>query len=64
MARRKIEPHPVCDWREDDDGIWHTGCGTSFFFDTDGPAENKFNFCYHCGAKLRPVPASSPQEQP
>lgn len=48
-----VEP---CEWREDDDGVWHTGCGTSFFFDTDGPKENKFHFCYHCGKRLAPKP--------
>lgn len=50
-----------CQWTEDEDGVWHTGCGTAFCFDTDGPAENKFNFCYRCGKPLSPTPSQEGQ---
>lgn len=41
-----------CEWKQDDDGIWHTQCGRSFEFIDDGPTENKFRFCCYCGAEL------------
>lgn len=43
----------VCAWTEDDDGVWQTGCGNAFFFDTDGPIENKQKFCGYCGGELK-----------
>jgi len=43
---------PSCEWHKDDEGIWRTGCGTAFTFDCDGPRENKFNYCHHCGKSL------------
>lgn len=45
-------PAKSCEWTEDADGIWHTGCGHTFFFDTDGPVENKQKFCGYCGLAL------------
>lgn len=41
----------TCAWIEDDDAIWHTACGHSFFFDTDGPVENKLEYCCYCGKR-------------
>lgn len=41
-----------CDWTEDEDGNWHTGCGEMFVFTTDGPVENKMRFCPYCGKAL------------
>lgn len=41
----------TCEWVEDEDAIWHTACGHSFFFDTDGPAENKLEYCCYCGKR-------------
>lgn len=51
----------TCEWSEDANGEWHTGCGTLFVFDTDGPTENKFGWCYHCGKPLAPVPFLLPE---
>lgn len=51
----------TCEWSEDANGEWHTGCGTLFFFDTDGPTEHKFGWCYHCGKPLAPVPFLLPE---
>ena len=42
----------ACEWCEDDNGLWHTGCGHLFFFDTDGPVENKQKFCGYCGKPM------------
>jgi hypothetical protein len=41
-----------CAWTPDDDGIYQTGCGHSFTFDTDGPTENHQHFCGYCGKSL------------
>lgn len=43
-----------CVWREDEDGIHHTGCGEMFCF--DGPlVDHKQRFCGYCGAAIREV---------
>lgn len=44
--------HDSCQWKEDGDGIWNTGCGHLFEFTEDGPTENNFRFCYYCGGKI------------
>lgn len=41
-----------CQWKEDGDGIWNTGCGHLFEFTADGPTENNFRFCPYCGGKI------------
>jgi rRNA maturation endonuclease Nob1 len=43
----------ICEWREDEDGIWDTGCGNRFEFNHGGPPENSFEFCPYCGKKLK-----------
>ena len=43
---------PDCEWREDDDGVWFTGCDHAFWFDVDGPVENLQKFCGYCGGNL------------
>lgn len=51
MFRALTEP---CVWREDEDGIHHTGCGEMFCF--DGPiVDHKQRFCGYCGAAIREV---------
>ena len=46
----------TCEWTEDEDGYWDTGCGELFQFNDDGPAENRFKFCPYCGGELKAVP--------
>jgi hypothetical protein len=41
-----------CEWREDGDGNWATGCDSMFTFTDAGPAENEFKFCPYCGGRL------------
>jgi len=54
MARTKrSQLNGHCVWTNDDDGPWTTDCGQSFEFTTDGPRENKFNYCYFCGRALK-----------
>lgn len=44
-----------CEWREDSDGNWDTGCGETFCFESDGPTENRCRFCNYCGGALMVV---------
>jgi len=46
-------PPPVCVWKVDSDGVWHTACGHAFQFEQAGPTENQAAFCLYCGRKLR-----------
>lgn len=42
-----------CEWsQEDDSGIWNSGCGATWSFHDDGPAENGMHFCHSCGKTL------------
>ena len=47
----------VCCWREDDAdcGVWVGDCGVAWQFMSDGPHENRTNFCPRCGRRLRIV---------
>jgi hypothetical protein len=42
-----------CVWTEDEDGIYHTTCQHSWFFDTGTATENQAKFCPYCGRALR-----------
>lgn len=42
-----------CEWhREEDSGIWNSGCGETWSFHEDGPEENGMHFCHSCGKHL------------
>jgi hypothetical protein len=45
-----------CDWREDEDGNWNTGCGNKHVLLSGTPAHNGMKFCCYCGASLRSRP--------
>ena len=45
-------PDSACLWIDDSDGVWQTGCGRSWFFDTGTPADNDARFCFGCGKPL------------
>lgn len=55
-----LAPPPTCGmcaWTEDEDGVWHTGCGTAWCSESGGaPADHRMRFCYHCGATLGAAP--------
>ncbi len=53
-ADQQIDDHAgTCEWsREDDSGIWNSGCGVTWSFHDDGPEENGMNFCHSCGKAL------------
>jgi hypothetical protein len=43
----------TCEWsREDDSGIWNSGCGETWSFHEDGPEENGMHSCHSCGKHL------------
>lgn len=51
-----------CEWhREEDSGIWNSGCGETWSFHEDGPEENGMHFCHSCGKHL--VVEEAEQEQ-
>ncbi len=41
-----------CLWKQDEDGNFHTGCGTIYTFIESGPPENGFKACPFCGALI------------
>lgn len=41
-----------CEWQEDIDGVWETGCGNLFLITEGSPAENDMKFCPYCGKHL------------
>lgn len=45
-----------CIWREDEDGVWWTGCGEAHQFTVDGPTANGQKFCGYCGQPLKEQP--------
>lgn len=46
------KPDP-CEWVQDSDGVWQTGCSNAFLVENEEtPTENGFKFCCYCGGKL------------
>lgn len=43
----------LCDWTDEDEGIWSTECGQMFCCYEGTPAENGFVFCCYCGERIR-----------
>lgn len=57
------ETPATCEWREDDDCIWHTGCGQYWHFDDGGaPTDHKQRFCGYCGKPLTAVAYVEPKD--
>lgn len=42
----------TCAWTEDEDGVWHTGCGRAWCFEAGGPTANRVAYCPYCGKGL------------
>lgn len=58
------QPLPPCEWAEDMDGNWDTGCNKVFvFLNYDGPEGNGFKFCPYCGGQLAEVPHEEAQDE-
>ena len=43
----------ACEWRQDQDGTYNTGCGHQFFYDSGTAEENDAKFCQYCGGTLK-----------
>lgn len=54
----------TCEWsREEDSGIWNSGCGETWSFHEDGPEENGMHFCHSCGKHLVVEVAEQEQDE-
>ena len=53
----------MCEWRENEDGMWETACENTFVFEEDGPEENGQKFCCYCGKPLKAFPFVYPTEE-
>lgn len=49
-----IEPEPelICKWREDENGLYHTSCGSTYETIADTREENGIMFCPYCGREV------------
>jgi hypothetical protein len=45
----------TCNWIENDDGFWVTGCGHFFVLDEGTPSDNQMHWCPYCGKSLQEV---------
>lgn len=45
----------TCDWKEDEEGNWHTDCDNIFVLTNGGPQANGMEFCCYCGERLKEV---------
>lgn len=50
---RRAPASGECEWCQNGDGYWDTGCSNAFEFIADGPEENKFSYCPYCSRKVR-----------
>jgi hypothetical protein len=51
LARTQGIP-TTCQWENDGEGNWSTGCGDAFIILDGTPTENKMNFCCYCGKPI------------
>jgi hypothetical protein len=42
----------VCIWKQDEDGVYQSGCGDAWVFEDGTPADNHVRFCPFCGLPL------------
>jgi hypothetical protein len=54
-------PSP-CEWVQNDDGAWETGCGNCFEFNAGGPTQNGTRFCVYCSKTIHAT-AGQPQSE-
>ena len=50
-----------CEWTEDVDGNWETGCGETFVLIEGTPNDNKMSYCCYCGGELWEVVYKEPE---
>lgn len=50
LASREVV---ACVWTENADCIWHTGCGSHWYYDSGGtPDDHKQIYCHSCGERI------------
>ena len=47
-----VLPCDVCEWWEDEEGLWHTECGEGYIFIDDDLEESGYRFCPYCGREI------------
>lgn len=52
-----------CEWKQDEETNWQTGCGNAFVFIDSGPIENGMKFCCYCGLSLDELPYDDADEE-
>lgn len=53
LTKKRIKKkEPRCEWKDDEDGNWHTQCKNSFSFEDGVPSANGMKFCCYCGKIL------------
>ena len=38
-----------CVWKQDEDGVWETGCHNMFVLNDGTPKDNDMKYCPYCG---------------
>ena len=51
-ADRMNAKERACEWVEDEDANWYTGCKETFCLNDGTPADNGMKFCCYCGGTL------------
>ena len=62
-SRPAPSPYARCIWSEDEDGNYHTGCGTAFTFMNGDVSENHMKFCPFCGKTIDDRPFQQQDRQ-
>lgn len=48
-----VETDDVCEWKYNgNEYLWETSCGNLHIFMSDGPNENKYQYCPYCGKEI------------
>lgn len=55
-AKAPDEAAEMCSWKMDEDGIYTTSCGHTFYFEDSCLAEVGANFCLYCGRPILDLP--------
>lgn len=67
MARELMElrekADQTCEWKQDEESLWETSCGESFYFEDGGLKENHCTYCHHCGKKIVEIAYKSDDEE-
>jgi hypothetical protein len=45
----------VCEWTQDEDGVYDTACEVRFELNEGAPTENNMRYCHSCGKRIKEV---------